>query len=327
MNRRHFLSTTTAGLAMATALPTALPVAAGTANAADKMGMMPYEQSRKTILGHEMAYVDHGSGRPVVFLHGNPTSSYLWRNVIPHMPEGTRAIAPDLIGMGNSDKPDLPYDYATHAAHLHGLLDVLDLHDVVLVIHDWGGVLGLDWARQNQDRVAGIAFMETLVPPAQPFPSYEAMGPFGELFQAWRTPEVGEQMILKDNMFINEILAKVGVATPLDAETLAHYNSYYPTESSRAPLLEWPRQIPIGGVPKHSHNIVLQTNTYLVDSTIPKLLIYATPGALIPEPVVGWLRENLTNLETADIGAGTHFLQEDNPDGIGKAVAQWMENI
>ena len=286
-----------------------------------------YEKSRLAIRGSEMAFVDAGEGDPVVFLHGNPTSSYLWRNILPEIEKTHRVIAPDLIGMGDSDKPDIGYTYPDHVDYLHGLLDALDLKNVTLVVHDWGSALGLDWAEKNRDRVKAVAFMEAILPPNTPAPSYEAMGPIGELFRAWRTPEVGEQMILEDNFFIDEMLAKMGVATPLNADVLAHYNSYYPTSASRQPLLQWPREVPIDGVPAHSVEVVNRYSEWFFATDIPKLMVHAEPGALMPPEVAEYLKTSLKNLTAVNIGAGVHFLQEDNPDAISSALTAWLSTL
>lgn len=315
MQRRSLLKALAAGTALA-----ALPAMAGAP-------ATPFPKSFRQVNGHRMAYVDHGAGRPVVFLHGNPTSSYLWRNIIPHLPDGHRAIAPDLIGMGDSAKPDLDYVYADHAAHLHGLLDALDLTDVVLVIHDWGGALGFDWAMQNTDRVSAIAFMETVAPPVMPFASYEAMGPFGDLFKAWRTAGVGEKMILDDNMFVNEMLGKQGVLTPLSPETVAQYNSYYPDAASRKPQLQWPREVPIGGEPAETTALTQRIAGFLTETKLPLLLFHVTPGAIMPQQAVDWLKGNTNNLETIHLGPGAHFIQEDYPDEIGGGLAEWLGRV
>ncbi|MBO6512096.1 MAG: haloalkane dehalogenase [Roseibium sp.] len=318
MDRRDFLISAAAA---ATVLALPLPALSGTGSE------FPFKKKRIEILGHEMAYVDEGTGDPVVFFHGNPTSSYLWRNIIPAVTPTHRAIAADMIGMGDSDKPDLAYSYADHAAHLHGLLDALDLKNATLVLHDWGGALGFDWAMQNPDRVKAIAFMETVAPPLMPFESYEAMGPFGDLFRAWRTPGTGEKMILEDNFFINEILAKVGVKTPLAEDILAHYNSYYPDAKSRAPLLAWPREVPIGGEPVETTELTRRIGTYLTESQLPKLLFHVTPGAIVPAPAVEWMQANVPNLETIHLGEGQHFIQEDYPDEIGQGLANWLAKL
>lgn len=317
MNRRNFLKTSAAMAAITLPMPTwAAPSAA-----------FPYTKTFKTILGHDMAYVDEGTGDPVVFFHGNPTSSYLWRNIIPAVTPTHRAIAADMIGMGDSAKPDLDYTYADHAAHLHSLLDALDLQNATLVLHDWGGALGFDWAMKNPDRVRAIAYMETVAPPAMPFESYDAMGPLGELFQAWRTPGVGEKMIIEDNFFINEVLGKIAVATPLSADVLAQYNSYYPDAASRKPLLAWPREVPIGGEPRATTELTQNIAAYLTTSDLPKLLFHVTPGAIVPPEAVEWMKANVPNLSTIHLGPGAHFIQEDYPKEIGQGLANWLKTI
>ena len=319
MHRRDLLLTTAAAAVTLPILPRPL-LAASPPD-------FPWEKQTAEILGSTMAYVDEGTGRPIVFLHGNPTSSYLWRGVLPYVMSGHRVIASDLIGMGESGKPDIDYTYADHAAYLHAFLDTLDLQDVVLVIHDWGSALGLDWARRNPERVSAVAFMEALLPPAFPFPSYEAMGPLGEIFKAWRTPGVGERMILEDNMFIEEMLGKQAVAVPLSRTTLDVYNSYYATPAERAPLLQWPREIPIGGEPAANEVVVHTYSEWFLGSDIPKLLFYADPGAIMPPEAVEWIAANTTNIETVFLGAGVHFLQEDHPDAIGQALADWLTRL
>ncbi len=314
MQRRTFLASTAA-----VSLVPALPRAAG--------HDFPFVKKTAEVEGSSMAYVDEGAGQPVVFLHGNPTSSYLWRGIIPFVTDTHRAIAPDMIGMGDSAKPDIKYTYDDQARHLHGLLDSLDLQDVVLVLHDWGGALGFDWAMQNPDRVSAIAFMETVAPPVMPFASYEAMGPFGDMFKAWRTAGVGEKMILEENMFIDQILGQVGVKTPLSPEVLAVYNSYYPDAASRAPLLQWPREVPIGGEPANTVALTDDIARFLTTSELPKLLFHVTPGAITPPEAVEWMKANVPNLEDVHLGEGAHFIQEDYPTEIGTALADWLTKL
>lgn len=286
----------------------------------------PFEKQRLSVLESEIAYVDEGSGPVVLFLHGNPTSSYLWRNVIPHVVSaGYRAIAPDLIGMGDSGKPTIGYTFGDHAAYLDAFIEKAGLTDLTLVVHDWGSGLGMRYARLNPDNVRAMAFMEAIIPPGMPAPSYEAMGPeFGELFRSLRTEGVGEEMVLVNNFFVEEILPKMGVARPLTDEEMEHYRAPYPTPESRLPTLQWPREVPIGGEPKEAHDAIVANGEWLVESAIPKLFFYATPGALNPEPVVAWVVANVPNLETRFLGLGVHFLQEDHPDQIGLGIADWL---
>ncbi|WP_246079459.1 haloalkane dehalogenase [Parasedimentitalea maritima] len=321
----------------AAALPTlAVAGAAGTAALAEETtpyglaisSEFPFTKKSVTVDGSEMAYVDEGEGLPVLFLHGNPTSSYLWRNVIPYVTEGYRAIAPDLIGMGDSAKPDIGYTFDEHAKYLDGFIKALDLKDIILVIHDWGSALGMRYARLNSDNVTAMAFMEAIVPPGLPAPSYEAMGPLaGELFKTLRTPGVGEEMVLKGNFFVEKVLAEMGVVRGLSEAEMEVYRAPYATEQSRLPTLQWPREIPIAGKPEAATDAVTQNGAWLMSSEIPKLLFYAEPGALMPQPVVDYLTAHLTNLETRFVGPGTHFLQEDHPHLIGRGLADWLRRI
>ena len=286
----------------------------------------PFQKKRLPVLDSEIAYVDEGSGPVVLFLHGNPTSSYLWRNVIPHVVSaGYRAIAPDLIGMGDSGKPTIGYTFGDHAAYLDAFIESAELTDLTLVVHDWGSALGMRYARLNPDNVRAMAFMEAIIPPGMPAPSYEAMGPeLGELFRSLRTEGVGEEMVLVNNFFVEEILPKMGVARALTEKEMEHYRAPYPTPESRLPTLQWPREVPIGGEPKEAHDAVVANGEWLTQSDIPKLFFYATPGALNPPPVVEWAVANVPNLETRFLGLGVHFLQEDHPDQIGTGIADWL---
>ncbi len=288
----------------------------------------PFEKKTQAILGSTMTYVDEGEGPVVLFLHGNPTSSYLWRNIIPHaVAAGYRAIAPDLIGMGESGKPDIGYTFDEHAAYLDALIDALDLNDMTLVIHDWGSALGMRYARLNPEKVKAMAFMEAIIPPLMPAPSYEAMGPAGPIFKDIRTKGIGEGMVLEKNFFIEVMLGKTGVARALSDEEMAFYRAPYPTPESRRPTLQWPREIPIGGTPKATFDAITANGAWLTQSDIPKLFFYATPGAINPAPVVGWLIANVSNLETRFVGAGRHFIQEDHPELIGTGIADWLRRI
>ncbi len=324
--RAALLAGTAAIAATASGLPAAAqtqpPVSGGLPISAD----FPFEKKTVEINGSPIAYLDEGSGQPVLFLHGNPTSSYLWRNIVPHVvAAGYRAVAPDLIGMGDSGKPDIGYTLPDHIAYMDGFIEALDLNDIVLVIHDWGSVIGMRHARLNPDRVAALAFMEAIIPPAMPMPSYEAMGPqMGPLFRDLRTPDVGEMLVLDGNFFVEKILSDMGVVRTLSEAEMAAYRAPYATRQSRLPTLQWPREVPIGGEPAFSEAEVLKNGEWLMASPIPKLLFYAEPGALAPKPVVDYLTAHVPNLEVRFLGTGTHFLQEDHPHLIGQGLADWL---
>ena len=285
----------------------------------------PYQKKTMAVLNSTMAYVDEGEGPVVVFLHGNPTSSYLWRNIIPHILDaGYRALAPDLIGMGDSAKPDIGYTFDEHAAYLDALMAALDLKDITLVIHDWGSALGMRYARLNPGNVKAMAFMEAIMPPAFPAVSYEAMGAIGDLFKSFRTEGEGEDMILTNNFFVETLLPKMGVARGLTEAEMVHYRAPYPTPQSRLPTLQWPRELPIGGTPKAAHDAIIANGQWLTSSDIPKLYFYATPGAINPKPVVDWLIKNVPKLETRYLGLANHYVQEDHPALIGTGIVDWL---
>lgn len=293
----------------------------GLANPADP----PFAKASIEVAGSQMAYIDEGQGSPVLFLHGNPTSSYLWRNVIPHVTEGHRAIAPDLIGMGDSAKPDIAYSFADHYTYLSAFVEALDLTDLTLVVHDWGSALGMKLAREMPDRVRAMAYMEAIVAPGMPAPNFEALGePGSSMFRAIKTPGQGEEMILRENFFIEEVLAKFGVLRGLGDAEMVHYRAPFVTEESRKPILAWPRQIPVAGEPADVVREIEANSDWVTSSDIPKLLFWAEPGAFMPRQAVDWHIANVPNLETRFLGAGLHFLQEDHPDQIGLGIADWL---
>jgi haloalkane dehalogenase len=273
-----------------------------------------------------MASIDEGSGDAIVFQHGNPTSSYLWRNVMPHLEGLGRLVACDLIGMGASDKlPDSgpgSYHYREQRDYLFALWDALDLGDnVVLVLHDWGTTLGFDWANHHRDRVAGIAFMEGIVKPItwSDFPNRVR-----PVFQGFRSPD-GEQMVLADNVFVEGVLP-ASIIRSLSAEEMEHYRRPFarPGEDRR-PTLSWPRNIPIDGEPADVAAVVSDYGAWLQSSDVPKLFVNAEPGALIRGEIRDYVRTfpNLTEVSVP----GVHFIQEDSPDEIGAAVAQFVRSL
>ncbi|MGW0591831.1 haloalkane dehalogenase [Streptosporangium sp. NPDC002607] len=276
------------------------------------------------ILGSTMYYRESGTGVPVVFLHGNPTSSYLWRDVIPAVGSG-RLLAPDLIGMGESGKPDIDYTFADHARYLDAWFDALDLQDVVLVGHDWGGALAFDWAARHPHRVRGIAFTETIVKPM----AWEEFPEGGRrLFQAIKTAGIGETMILDDNAFIEQALPGT-VATALTQGDLDVYRKPYPTRESRLPLLQWPRSMPLGGEPA---DVVARIEAYdrwlKAGADVPKLLLTFAPGpgAMMHEGIVAWCAANIAGLEIehSEAVAG-HHTPEDQPVLIAEAISAWAD--
>ncbi len=284
----------------------------------------PYAPHYVDVHGSQIHYVEEGSGDPILFLHGNPTSSYLWRNIMPHLHAHGRCIAMDLIGMGKSDKPDLEYTFVDHAKYVDGFIEKLGLKNITLVIHDWGSALGFHYAMRNENNIKALAFMEAIM---MPIPSWDAFPQeMKQTFQAFRTPDVGWDMIVNKHMFVEQVLPGAVVRGLTEAE-MDHYRAPYIDPPSRKPIWRWPNEIPIAGEPANVVALVEEYNRKLQQSTLPKLLFTATPGALITAPVVDWCRQNLSNLKVDDIGPGIHFVQEDNPHLIGTELANWYSSL
>ncbi len=288
----------------------------------------PFEKHYTEVNGHKMAYIDVGDGPVVLFLHGNPTSSYLWRNIIPYVSDDHRAVALDLIGMGDSDKPDIGYSFQDHAHYVDAFIASMNLSDITLVVHDWGSVLGIRYARLNESNIRGLAFMEAIVPPSTPAQDYESMGEFtGTMFKALRTPGLGEELILRHNFFVESVLGTFGAGRRLTEEELIHYRRPYLEPSTRIVTLKWPREIPIAGYPEDTTQVVLANGEWLYATEIPKLFLHANPGALIPPAAAQYIIENSSNVTAVDLGNGSHFLQESSPHQIGKALSDWLAQL
>ena len=286
---------------------------------------MPYQKEFAEVHGKRIAYLDEGAGEPIVLLHGNPTSSYLWRNVVPQLTGSGRVIVPDLIGQGDSAKlpaSEGPERYSFEVAYhyLSGLFDVLGLARMVLVVHDWGSGLGFHFTRNNPARVLAVAYMEALVMPVNwdDWPQ-AARG----IFQGFRS-EKGEDLILNRNMFIEGVLPGAVLRGLTEAE-MAHYRSWAAQPDDRQPTLNWPRQIPIEGAPAHMVELVNEYGRFMAGSDIPKLFVNAEPGSIL----VGRQREycrSWPNQREVTV-PGAHFVQEDSPLEIGRAVAAWLKTL
>jgi len=287
----------------------------------------PYATKKfATIKGHRMAYIDEGGGDAIVFQHGNPTSSYLWRNVMPHCEGLGRLIACDLIGMGDSDKlPDSGpqrYTYAEQRAYLFALWDAIGLGErIIFVIHDWGSALGFEWANANRDRVAGIAYMEGIVTPVTwaDWPENARRA-----FQGFRS-EGGEDMILQKNIFVERVLPGSVLRRLTDEEMADYRRPFANPGEDRRPTLTWPRQIPIEGEPADVVKIVADYSAWLATSDVPKLFINADPGSILTgrqrEVCRAWPNQQEVTVK------GLHFIQEDSPDEIGQAVAEFVKRV
>ncbi|HWA73046.1 MAG TPA: haloalkane dehalogenase [Polyangiaceae bacterium] len=279
------------------------------------------------VLHSFLTFRELGSGPTVVFLHGNPLSSRVWRGVMPSVAQHHRCLAPDLIGMGDSGKPPIAYRFADHARYLDAWFEALDLGEVTLVGYDWGGVLAMDWAARHPERVRGLVVFETFLRPLE----WSEWSPRGaELFRALRTPGVGEKMVLEENQFLARSLAN-GSKRKLSEPEIAAYYAPYASPVSRRPLLQWPREIPVEGQPADVTAVVTRYDAWLAGSpTVPKLLLaFDSPAELQPSPtgsraMVDWAREHVSALEIRNPGTAGHHAPEDLPQEIGQAIAEWL---
>lgn len=278
------------------------------------------------VLGRRMAVVERGGGDPIVFQHGNPTSSYLWRNVMPHLEGMGRLIALDLIGMGDSDKlPDSGpsrYRFIDHQRYFEAAMDALDVRErVTLVLHDWGTAIGLDWANRHREKARAIAYMEGLITPLS-----WSDWPDGvrALFEALRSP-AGEQMVLENNFFVEQVLPGGVLRGLTDAEMAVYRRPYLKPGEDRRPTLSWPREIPFDGDPADVAAILADAADWMADNDLPKLFINADPGVVL----VGRQRElcrQWKNQKEVTV-KGSHFIQEDSPHAIGEALAGWLKSL
>ncbi len=319
-DRRRLLLTAGA-LALAAAVP---GCAAGPQRNLVRVGR--YEKKLAKVKGYHMAYVEAGRGDPIVFLHGNPTSSYLWRNIIPYAAPYGRCIAPDLIGMGDSDKlkdsgPGR-YSFAEHRAFLDALLQRLGVEDnVILVVHDWGSGLGLDWANRHRRAIKGVVYMESLLIPPDQRQQVAERSPFFQLFFT----EKGINGVLQDNMFVEKILFG-GVGQYLTEEDKAVYRKpYLEPGESRRPTLTWPQEVPFGGEPETTWKAITAYSDWLATTDFPKLFVHSVPGAIMRGPILEFARSFKNQAEVTVKGG--HFLQEVSPEEIGRALADWLAKV
>ena len=282
----------------------------------------PFESRFIDVHGSRLHYVDEGKGRPFVFLHGNPTWSYIWRNVIPPMSGKVRCIALDLVGFGKSDKPSIGYTFLEHYRYLSGFMKTLKLRDAVLVGHDWGGVLGFYYAMEQREHVAGMAFMETF-----PFTFRWDDFPrdFRIAFRLFRTPGIGHFLIMGMNIFINKLIP-ASVYRGISDEIHENYRKPFPTVRSRFPIYVWPNELPVEGRENETFHAIKKIERTLHEFSFPMLLFTCNPGGVIRTERVKWLREQIQDLTVEDLGPGIHYVQENNPWDISRGLLDWAES-
>ncbi len=282
-----------------------------------------YPSKYAEIFGSKMHYVESGTGDPVLFLHGQPTWSYLWRNIMPELEGRGRLIALDFIGYGMSDKPNIDYEMTDHIKYIEEFISSQNLENITFVIHDWGSFFGFHYAMRHPENVKGLAFMEAIL---FPVPGYDAFDDdLRQFFQTLRSSqEAAENMMVEQNLFIESVLPGATNRQLTEAEHNA-YRAPWTDPESRKILCKFPQNLCIGGEPKHINDMQTAYMEKLQQSDVPKLLLYADPGLLIPQQMVDWCIENLPALDAVRVGAGTHYIQEDCPQAIGQAIAGWME--
>lgn len=283
----------------------------------------PFEPHFVQVHGSRIHYIDEGSGDPILFLHGNPTWSYVWRNIIPYVTPFGRCLAPDLIGMGRSDKPDIEYRLVDHIKYVEGFIEQLGLKNITLVLHDWGSVIGFHYATRHENNIKALAFMEAAL---HPMPGWDDLPPENRtFFQTVKGPDSWD-LIVNQNMFIEQFLQSL-VLRQLAPEEMTYYREPYLEPINRKPLWRWPQEVSIGGDPADVQAILSAYSQKLPQSDLPKLLFYSSPGFILPAPLVSWCRQNLKNLATVDVGPGNHILQEENPHLIGAELAKWYRTL
>jgi haloalkane dehalogenase len=299
--------------------------------AAGPSAAFPFVPHFVAVYGHRMHYLDEGSGDPILFLHGNPSWTYGWRNIVPLVSPNARVVAPDMIGMGRSDKPDLPYDYFLHLDYLQRFIDTLELERFVLAGHDWGSALGLSIAIRHPDRIRAFVLMETFtITNALPPEYQDAPAPWSEEVTAWCMrfidPVEGPRLVLEEDRF-NDPVLQLLTKRRLGPDEIRGYKSAYPDAASRRAQLRWPFQV-LGPPDQISVNLeeFARHLPFVEQSPAPKLVIHASHGMLTPANV-RWFVDRVPNVETVDIGDGYHYVQEENPGAIGHAVARWMREL
>lgn len=284
----------------------------------------PYESKYLDILDSKIHYVDEGDANAkhtFLLLHGNPTSSYLWRNIIPYLSPLARVVVPDLIGMGKSGKPDIDYTFSDHIQYIDAFIAQLDLNDIILVIQDWGSGIGFNYAYKHQDKVAGIVFFEAII---RPITWKDANFIEKFLFKRFRHPKKGDKMLIKKNFFVEKFLP-MAAGRKLTKEEMDVHRSPYLREEHRKPIRVWPQEISINGFPEKNTAIKQAYADYLPTSEVPKLFFHVRPGMIIKKKEAQQIATTWKNLEAIDLGKGKHFIQESHPHQLGQGIVDWYQ--
>ncbi|MCT4622432.1 MAG: haloalkane dehalogenase [Schleiferiaceae bacterium] len=282
----------------------------------------PYDPNYIEVLGSKIHYIEEGKGDPILFLHGNPTSSYLWRNIIPYLSKHGRCIAPDLIGMGKSDKPDINYGFKDSYEYLESFIEKMGLKSITLVLHDWGSGLGFHYANTHRNNIKAIAFMEAMYDAPT---MYDMPFSVRTAIKMVRNPLFGRIMVQHANIFIKKMLPDM-IVRKLSEVEIQFYGSPYKTAKSRKPLLAWPQDVPFADGNSTAATLAVKNwAPWLAKVDVPKLCFYVSPGVAIKDKDIKKIRETFVNTEMVDLGHGLHFIQEDYPHEIGKGLLDWYQ--
>lgn len=282
----------------------------------------PYASHYVEVKGSKMHFAAGGKGDTILFLHGQPTWSYLWRNIMPELEKNGQVIALDLIGYGKSDKPDIGYEMTDHIEYVEAFIEKLGLKNVTLVIHDWGSFIGFNYAMNHPENVKGIAFMESML---LPIPGYDAFDPdTKDFFVNLRSSQAAaEEMMVDKNMFIEGVMPAM-IKRKLTEDEHNAYREPWLKPADRKILTKFPQNLVIGGEPKSIYALQMAYMEKLQKSEMPKLMIEVMPGVIMPEKLTSWAKDNLPNLTAVNVGEGFHYIQEDHPHEIGRAISEWM---
>lgn len=287
----------------------------------------PFNSTYVTVNGSKLHYIEEGQGDVILFLHGMPSWSYLWRNVIPHLSKHARCIALDLVGFGRSEQPDIEYSVDDHIHYVNGFIKALDLKNILFVAHSWGSTFALNYASQNEKNVRGMAFMEPIF---SSFATWEEFNPscppVAELFKKFRTKDVGWDLIVNQDVFVDLIGDGGNLHAFTEVERKFYRESFEPPRN-RLPLWRAPQELPIAGEPAHVVNLVEEYNKWLSHTHLPILLFHVSQGAFVSQDKLDWCRANLQNLSTHDLGKGAYWYIEDYPHSIGKKLLDWYRKL